>query len=168
MRRAHGLVQHLKAANPNAIMNYRSKIESIQFEVTLTAAYSYAGQGTLDIRGLVRNAPRLKDLEIYHVQDMAPYRELAIPIKWSYPDALFEALAERWTEEVDIWQGNTMVTEVREHGPIKLRSWRWSSRLAGEKQGLDNLAGIHLTPSFHGLDKIAFVCNSVSLPCFKC
>lgn len=168
MSRAHGLVQHLKT-NQNAMsLNYRYKIESIQFEVASTAAYSYAGQGTLDLHGLIRSAPRLKDLEIYHEKDMSPYRDLGVPIKWSYPNALFEALAEKWNEEVEEhdWNTNTMVTRLREHGPIKLRSWRWSSRLASEKQSLENLTGIHLTASFHDLQKIAFVSRPVQLPRF--
>lgn len=157
---AHLLVQHLKA-NQNAMsMNYRTKIETIKFEAHSTAVLSFSGFGTLDLHGLIRNSTRLKDLEIYHEKDFAPYDDLEFPIRWSYPAPLFDALDEEWTEEVDELdrKTNQMVTTFRKHGPIKLRSWRWNARLAGEKQELCKLQALHLTPKFHDLQKVAFVC----------
>ena len=91
------------------------------------------------------NCPRLVTLEIYHLKDLAPYRDLDENIKWFYPRELFDAL------------NSNVLGKATE-----LKSWRWSSRLVSEKpitNGYDFtlLNTIHLTPSFQSLKKLAFV-----------
>jgi len=109
-------------------------------EIVQTAAYTFAGSGLLDLYGLIYHCPRLLDLELYHQKDFSPYRELDDSIKWTYPDSLFIAL-------------NSNVSG----SPTHLRSWRWSSRLAGKKRPIESLLNIHQSPSFRSLRKIAFV-----------
>lgn len=140
MERAHKLRQLLIADPEPMSYNYRAKVERLQMEVSQTAAYTLAGSGLLDLYGLIYHCPRLLDLELYHQKDFSPYRDLDDSIKWTYPDSLFIAL-------------NCNVSGV----PTTLRSWRWSSRLAGKKRPIESLLDIHQSPSFNGLRKVAFV-----------
>jgi len=128
---------------------YRAKIESLRIDAGQVAALKLSGSGYLDLFGLVQYLPRLKDLEFYHQSDMAPYRDLSSTIKWSYPESLFDAL-EYVNPAADPSKGDK--TSV-----CKLRSWRWSSRLAGKKYPLESIREIHLKPSFSELRKVAFV-----------
>jgi hypothetical protein len=140
MDRAHKL-RHLLVADPEPMSyNYRAKVERLQMEILQTAAYTLPGSGLLDLYGLIYHCPRLLDLELYHQKDFSPYRRLDDSIKWTYPESLFVAL-------------NSNVSG----SPTSLRSWRWSSRLAGKKRPIENLLDIHQSPSFSGLRKIAFV-----------
>lgn len=149
MDKAHKLVE-LLTADPRAMaFKYRQKVESLRIEVWKVAAYSLAGSGHLDVHDLIKNLPRLVDLEFYHQKDMSPYRDLDVNIKWHYPETLFDAL-EYVDPEADALKGDK--TSV-----CKLRSWRWSSRLAGKTFPIENIQEIHLKPSFSALRKIAFV-----------
>lgn len=139
MQTAHKLVELLSADPVPMSFNYRAKIERLQIEVSQTAMYRLQNRGLLNLHGLVKHCPRLADLELYHLKDMAPYRELDHPIKWKYPEELFIALEENIDGE-----------------PTRLKSWRWSSRLAVDHP-LEQLREFHLRPSFHSLQKIAFV-----------
>jgi hypothetical protein len=136
MERAHKLRQLLTADPSPMTYNYRAKIERLQIEVSQTVTYTLPGYGLLDLYGLIRNCPRLVDLEIYHQKDMPPYRLLDDTIKFTYPTCLFVALEET---------------------TIKLRSWQWNSRMAGPRRPIDKLRDIHLKPSFIGLRKLCFV-----------
>lgn len=140
MERAHRLRQLLVADPEPTSYNYRVKVERLRMEVSQTAAYTLPGSGLLDLYGVIYHCPRLLDLEFYHQKDFSPYRRLDESIKWTYPDSLFVAL-------------NSNVSGA----PTSLRSWRWSSRLAGKKRPLESLLEIHQSPSFTGLRKIAFV-----------
>ncbi len=140
MERAHKL-RNLLAADPERMSyNYRAKVEQLKMEILQTAAYTLPGSGLLDLYGLIYYCPRLQDLELYHQKDFSPYRRLDDSIKWTYPDSLFVAL-------------NSNVTGY----PTNLRSWRWSSRLAGKNRPIESLLEIHQSPSFSGLRKVAFV-----------
>lgn len=142
------MLRELLMADPDSLKyNYRAKVERLQLEVSQTAAYTLTGHGLLDLHGMVYNCPRLLDLELYHQKDMSPYRSLDDPIKWTYPESMFDAL-------------NNNVTGTH----TILSSWRWSSRLAGKKWPIENLRTIHESPSFRGLRKIAFVNYQKALP----
>jgi hypothetical protein len=65
------------------------------------------------------------------------------------PEAVFEAL-EYVNPAADKERGDK--TSV-----CRLKSWRWSSRLAGKKWPIEKIPEIHLKPSFTTLQKIAFV-----------
>jgi hypothetical protein len=140
MDKAHLLKEHLERDHGTMLYNYRSKIERIQMEISLTAAYTLTGHGVLDLSSFVWNCPRLLDLELYHLKDMSPYRSLDENLKWTYPEGLFGALNDNVAGAV-----------------TALRSWRWSSRLAGKRFPLERLHTIHQHPCFAQLRKIAFV-----------
>ena len=149
MVKAHMLVDLLKADPIPMAFKYRPKVESLLIEVNQVAAYSLPGSGLLDLEGMIKNLPRLATLEFYHKKDFSPYRNLDDTIKWSYPDTLFEAL-QYIDPEADPLRGDK--TSV-----CNLKSWRWSSRLAGKKYPIDSIRELHLKPSFSSLTKIAFV-----------
>jgi hypothetical protein len=157
MDKAHKLVNLLEADPRHMAFKYRQKVESLRIEVYKVAAYSLAGSGHLDLHGLIRNLPRLAELEFYHEKDMSPYRNLDDNIKWHYPENLFDAL-DYVDPEANPEQGDK--TSV-----CKLRSWRWSSRMAGKSFPIERLREIHLRASFEGLRKIAFV--NYQTPYFK-
>lgn len=131
--------------SPRPTYNYQQKVKHISLEVQQTATYTHPVYGHFTIENLVFDCPRLVTLEIYHLKDLAPYRDLDENIKWFYPDKLFDAL-------------NLNVLGK----PTELKSWRWSSRLVSA-QAITNgydftvLNIVHLTPSFQSLKKLAFV-----------
>jgi hypothetical protein len=149
MVQAHRLVDLLTADPIPMAFKYRQKVESLRIEVEQVAAYSLPGSGHLDLHGLIKDLPRLTALEFYHQKDMSPYRKLDETIKWTYPDSIFEAL-EYIDPKADAQRGDK--TSI-----CKLKSWRWSSRLAGKKWPIQSLSRVHLKPSFASLRKIAFV-----------
>lgn len=131
--------------SPRPTYNYQQKVKHISIEVQQTATYTHPVYGHFTIEDLVFNCPRLVTLEIYHLKDLAPYRDLDENIKWFYPDELFDAL-------------NSNVLGK----PTELKSWRWSSRLVSPQPitngyGFTVLNTVHLTPSFQSLKKLAFV-----------
>ena len=149
MEKAHMLVDLLNTDPARLAFKYRQKVESLRIDVGQVAAYSLSGRGHLDLFSFVKHLPRLVELEFYHQKDMSPYRNLDESIKWSYPESLFDAL-EYIDPSADPSRGDK--TSV-----CKLRSWRWSSRLAGKAYPIEKLREIHLKPSFSSLRKIAFV-----------
>jgi hypothetical protein len=150
MVQAHRLVDILRNDPRKMAFGYRQKIESLHIDVGQVVAYSLgSGSGHLDLRDLIKDLPRLVDLELYHQKDMSPYRELLDNIKWTYPESLFDAL-EYVDPAADPLRGDK--TSI-----CKLRSWRWSSRLAGKRWGIEKMHEVHLKPSFSALRKISFV-----------
>lgn len=149
MDKAHMLVDLLKTDPTILAFKYRQKVESLRIDVGQVAAYSLPGSGHLDLFSFVKDLPRLVDLEFYHQKDMSPYRDLHHSIKWTYPESLFEAL-EYVDPAADPDRGDKTTV-------CKLRSWRWSSRLAGKKYPIESIRGMHLKPCFASLRKIAFV-----------
>ncbi|KAH6669919.1 hypothetical protein B0J14DRAFT_597503 [Halenospora varia] len=149
MVQAHQLVDLLKADPTSLAFGYRQKIRALQIDVDQVVAYSLPGSGHLNLFDLIKYLPRLNDLELYHRKDMSPYRALDEHIKWTYPEPMFDAL-EYIDPAADPSKGDK--TSV-----CCLRSWRWSSRLAGKKFSIDKIQTIHLRPSFVALRKIAFV-----------
>jgi hypothetical protein len=149
MIHAHQLVEAIKEDPDSRSMSYRRKIKSLCIDVGHVLAYTLPGYGHLDLYNLIKDLPLLADLELYHRKDMSPFRDLDTNIKWTYPENIFEAL-EYVNPQADASKGEK--TEV-----CKLRSWRWSSRLAGKTWPIEKLIDVHLKPSFSGLTKIAFV-----------
>ncbi|TVY68831.1 hypothetical protein LSUE1_G008844 [Lachnellula suecica] len=149
MVQAHRLVDILRADPRTMAFGYRQKIESLHIDVGQVVAYSLTGSGHLDLGDLIKYLPRLVDLELYHQLDMPPYRKLDEHIKWTYPQGLFDAL-EYVDPAADPMRGDK--TSI-----CKLRSWRWSSRLAGKKYSIENMRDVHLKPTFSNLRKLSFV-----------
>ena len=155
MAQAHSLVNLLKT-NPRTLKyKYRAKVETLQIEVYQVAKYSLSGSGVLDLYGLIKDLPRLKHLEFYHKKDMSPYRELDDNINWNYPETLVDAL-----EHVDVAADGEFGDKT---SVCRLQSWRWSSRMAGSTYAIEKIPGIHLTPPFASLQKVAFVNYQVKL-----
>lgn len=185
---AHRLVDLLKQPPASLAFKYRPKVRSLRIDVGQVAAYKLAGNGHLDLYGLLKDLPMLDELELYHQKDMvccpsslvdiiqktflycsfphhslhllmrlqAPYRELDDNIKWTYPESIFEAL-EHVGSEADGGAGDK--TSVR-----TLKSWRWSSRMAGKKWPIESIPEIHTKPFFRFLEKVAFVNYQMSIP----
>lgn len=135
---------------------YRQKVVSLRIEVRQVAAYSLPGSGLLDLHGLIKDLPRLADLEFYDEKDSKPFKQLDTPIRWEYPTTVFEAL-----EHVDPTADST---KGHKSSLCKLRSWRWSSRLAGKKWPIEKIREVHLKPSFIELKKVAFVNYQIRHP----
>lgn len=134
---------------------YRQKVESLRIDVDQVAAHPLPGSGRLDLHGLIKDLPRLAELEFYHQMDMSPYRKLDDTIKWTYPETIFDAL-EHVDPAADPGRGDKT-------GVSRLWSWRWSSRLAGKTWPIEMIPKIHLKPSFASLRKIAFVNYQIPL-----
>ncbi|KAK0122424.1 hypothetical protein ONS95_010660 [Cadophora gregata] len=149
MVQAHRLVDLLMADPLPMIFKYRQKVESLRIDVGQVVAYTLPGSGLLDLHGLIKELPRLSDLEFYHQKDMSPYRNLDDNVKWTYPESIFEAL-EYVNPSADPMRGDK--TSI-----CRLRSWRWSSRLGGKKYSIEQIPAMHLKPSFESLQKVAFV-----------
>ncbi|KAL2066688.1 hypothetical protein VTL71DRAFT_2760 [Oculimacula yallundae] len=149
MVQAHRLVDLLMSDPLPMAFKYRQKVESLRIDVGQVVAYTLPGSGLLDLHGLIKELPRLVDLEFYHQKDLSPYRTLDENIKWTYPDSIFEAL-EYINPSADPFRGDK--TSV-----CKLRSWRWSSRLGGKKYSIEQIPQMHSRPSFESLQKVAFV-----------
>ena len=149
MVQAHRLVDLLMADPLPMAFKYRQKVESLRIDVGQVVAYTLPGSGLLDLHGLIKELPRLTDLEFYHQKDMSPYRNLDDNVKWTYTESIFEAL-EYVNPSADPLRGDK--TSV-----CRLRSWRWSSRLGGKKYSIEQIPAIHLKPSFASLQKVAFV-----------
>lgn len=149
MVQAHRLVDLLKTDPLPMAFKYRQKVESLRIDVGQVAAYTLPGSGLLDLHGLIKELPRLVDLEFYHQKDMSPYRTLDDNVKWTYPESIFEAL-EYVNPAADPTRGDK--TSI-----CRLRSWRWSSRLGGKKYSIEQIPEMHLRPSFTSLQKVAFV-----------
>ncbi|KAJ8061649.1 hypothetical protein OCU04_009450 [Sclerotinia nivalis] len=156
MDKAHRLVELLKSDPASVTFGYRQKVVNLRIEVRQVACYSLPGSGLLDLYGLIRDLPRLVDLEFYDEKDSKPFKQLDDPIRWEYPPAVFEAL-EHVEPAADSTEGDK--TSL-----CKLRSWRWSSRLAGKKWPIERMREIHLKPSFIGLKKVAFVNYQIRHP----
>ena len=92
--------------------------------------------------------PRLANLELYHVLDQPPYRQLEASIRYKYPSNLPQTLELK---------PDTSGNPGNMASPIELQSWRWNSRIAGPDFSLDKLAAIHRLPSFASLRMVAFV-----------
>lgn len=149
MVQAHRLVDLLMADPLPMAFKYRQKVESLRIDVGQVVAYTLPGSGLLDLHGLIKELPRLTDLEFYHQKDMSPYRNLDDNLKWTYTESIFEAL-EYVNPSADPLRGDK--TSI-----CKLRSWRWSSRLGGKKYSIEQIPAMHLKPSFASLQKVAFV-----------
>ncbi|KAI6708279.1 hypothetical protein JHW43_009192 [Diplocarpon mali] len=157
MVQAHRLVDLLTADPTLMTFKYRQKVRSLRIDVGQVVAYTLPGSGHLDLHGLVKDLPRLMDLEFHHQTDMPPYRDLDINIKWTYPDLLFQAL-EYINPAADPMRGEKT-------SPCRLRSWRWSSRMGGKKYSIEKIPEMHLKPSFASLQKVAFV--NYQIPCLR-
>lgn len=150
------LVDLLKSDPAMLAFGYRQKVVNLRIEVRQVAAYSLPGSGLLDLHGLIKDLPRLADLEFYDQKDSKPFKQLDESIRWEYPVAVFDAL-EHVEPAADITKGDK--TSL-----CKLRSWRWSSRLAGKRWPIEKIREVHLKPSFIGLKKIAFVNYQIRHP----
>ncbi|CAG8952134.1 hypothetical protein HYFRA_00000872 [Hymenoscyphus fraxineus] len=145
---AHRLVDLVNEDSATKAFRYRRKIRSLCIDVHQVLAYSLPGSGHLDLYDLVKDLPLLENLELYHQKDMPPYRQLDETVKWTYPENIFDAL-----EHIDPTH-----TAVGDKADVcKLKSWRWSSRLAGKTWSVLRMKEVHLKPSFSALRKIAFV-----------
>lgn len=149
MSKAHMLARLLKGDPATQRYGYKKMVDTLRIDVGQVVAYSLTGSGHLDLFNLIKNLPRLNNLEFFHQLDMAPYRNLNDTIKWTYPEEIFKAL-EYVDPAADGDRGDKVYIRT-------LKSWRWSSRLAGKKYPIDQLATLHSKIYFQSLRKLAFV-----------
>ncbi|KAF7531032.1 hypothetical protein G7054_g9278 [Neopestalotiopsis clavispora] len=130
-------------------MRYRTKIETLRIEIGETLSKRVQGQ-YINLWELIRHLPRLMDVELYHHLDLLYKRDdLEANVRWKYPPELFEAL--------EFVPGENETGDYSKKAPVELRSWTWSSRLAGDMCSLENMASIHQMPSFSTLRKLTFL-----------
>ncbi|KAK4455607.1 hypothetical protein QBC34DRAFT_390395 [Podospora aff. communis PSN243] len=141
---AHHLVEHLSRDPSTTSFNYRAKVEKLRIDVQEIAAKTYRGQ-SLDFRRLVTSLPRLKVIDFSHEKDLPPFRSLDDPLRWHYPDSLFDAL-----------NGIPLAGEDAVP-PTKLIGWRWNRRMMGNDTSPTRIKTLHMTPAFSNLKKLSFV-----------
>ncbi|KAK0626160.1 hypothetical protein B0T14DRAFT_471849 [Immersiella caudata] len=141
---AHNLVELLSRDPSTTSFNYRAKVEKLRFDVKDIAAKTYRGYH-LDFRKLITCLPRVQVIDFSHEKDLPPFRSLDDPLRWQYPDSLFEAL-------------NGISTAGEDgHPPTKLIGWRWNRRMMGSDTSPARIKSLHLTPAFSNLKKLSFV-----------
>lgn len=130
----------LLSEHPAARMfNYNSKVHRLEIEVSKTLAYTFPGHGHFDLGSLIRLTPQLHDLSLYHVADhhkCSRIGTVARAGKWIYQDSIFHALKEN---------------------NIRLRTWRWNTRMTSAKQSLSWIRDVHRTAPFQALKALTFV-----------
>ncbi|KAI9795951.1 MAG: hypothetical protein M1833_006599 [Piccolia ochrophora] len=142
--RAHAFLRHLKTPVDAMLINYRNKVRRLEMNVDETLYASEHGAGRLDLVDLVQQTPQLQDLELCHTMDRPPYRvELGRVPKWIYPVDLFSTMDDTG---------------------IRLRSWRWNTRMTGPRHALPLLRDIHQHSTFHDIRRLAFVNYPRPLP----
>ncbi|RYP66017.1 hypothetical protein DL771_007998 [Monosporascus sp. 5C6A] len=129
------------------LINYRPKVRILRIDVGHILHLKYGGS-YLRLDDMVPYLPNLLDLELYHYLDNAPYRALENTIRYKYPGNLLQILG--LSPEPDESRGDKIT-------PIRLRSWKWNARLAGDVLPLSGLEAMHRSPSFASLRKVAFV-----------
>ncbi|KAI9846182.1 MAG: hypothetical protein M1837_004296 [Sclerophora amabilis] len=134
--RALGLLKLLQHGYEGTIMKYGPRIRRLEAEVLETLCYASPGEGLLDLAALIEHTPQLEELDLFHVDDSPPYRTIEKKRKWLYPDNLFAALDD---------------TQIR------LRMWRWNTRMTGPEQLPPLLAEIHQRPSFQSIEHLVLV-----------
>ncbi|KAI0602407.1 hypothetical protein F4775DRAFT_537038 [Biscogniauxia sp. FL1348] len=129
-------------------IRYRPKVEILRIDTDIFLSRKQNGRQA-SLKDLAHNLPRLSHLELYHPLDDPPYRELDHRIRWRFSeDDLFETFAP-------IANGDSRLGDKT--AITQLKSWRWNSRLAPEAFGIENLAQVHLNPSFASLRRVAYV-----------
>ncbi|KAI1494310.1 hypothetical protein F5X96DRAFT_618261 [Biscogniauxia mediterranea] len=141
-------VETLHKPPTSTIIRYRPKVEILRVDTDIFLSRKQNGRQA-SLRDLAHNLPRLSDLELYHPFDDPPYRELDHRIRWHFSeDDLFETFAPVANGDSSFGDKTTIT---------QLQSWRWNSRLAPEAFGIENLAQVHLNPSFASLRRVAYV-----------
>ena len=135
----YSLMSLLSEPSTARMFNYNSKVQRLEIEVSKTLAYTFPGHGHFDLGSLIRLTPQLRDLSLYHVADHPKCGRIGIVAragKWTYQDSIFQALKEN---------------------DIRLRTWRWNTRMIGAKQSLSWIREVHRTSPFQALKALTFV-----------
>lgn len=140
------LAKRLSLPPEEATFNYRPRIEVLRINVDSTLYRKHGGH-YLDLKDIVRPLSRLKELELWHPDDLVPYRKLSLTVRWKYPEDLLEVFRKE----------SDLETETpSEAAWTQLQGWTWNARLAGEAYSLDKLAAVHTKPCFANLRKLTF------------
>ncbi|KAI1110164.1 hypothetical protein F5Y14DRAFT_370915 [Nemania sp. NC0429] len=129
-------------------IHYRPKVEILRIGTESLLGKKVNGV-QLQLKQVLKNLPRLAGLELYHVADDPPYRDLDSTLRYRFSkDDLLDGL--RSLTQGDASSSNNTPT-------LFLKSWRWNSRLAPTDLTLDHLCDMHALPSFQSLRKLAYV-----------
>ncbi|KAK3997132.1 hypothetical protein QBC44DRAFT_230503 [Cladorrhinum sp. PSN332] len=114
--------------------NYRPKIKVLSINVAEIASKSYKGE-QLDYNALVGSLSRLRFLSFWHWKDEPEWRQMNDPIRWSYPDEVFEAL---------------------EKANPRLSRWIWNRRFLGSDmaEAFAQVRSVHQTKPFSSLKRL--------------
>lgn len=137
---AHNLLALLAKDPSTTTVDYRVKVKKLRIDVGVIANKTFKGQH-LDFGALVGYLPQLQVIDFHHTADNPPYRRFKENLKWHYPNNLFEALNNS-------------------QKPTRLVGWRWNSRMMGtdsDRESLDRIKTLHLTPCFNSLRRLSFV-----------
>jgi hypothetical protein len=133
---AHQFLSLMSHTN-NRTMNYNVKVKHLELEVRSTLAYSAGAElGPFDLGTLVERLPLLIGIDTWSILDNPEIRRSATTSRaWSYPNSLFEALAD---------------------GPQRLRHFHWNSRFLAKQSSIPSamyqwMRSMHLLPSFQSL-----------------
>ncbi|KAI0393551.1 hypothetical protein F5Y17DRAFT_431910 [Xylariaceae sp. FL0594] len=130
------------------IINYRPKVQVVRIDVDTFLSRKVGGV-ELTLTKVLSHLPRISTLELFHSSDGPPYRDLTQRLRWKLPEEdLLQALGPN-PNGGPVPGGRTE--------PVRLRSWRWNSRLLPETLTLSRLSKIHALPNFQTLRKVAYV-----------
>jgi hypothetical protein len=134
--KAHRLAKLLRTPVDELSFGYKNKVQRLEIDVVRTLYYSTPVWGNFELHKLLAEIPRVEHIELFHPDDRPPYQKLNTNSKWKYPAYLTDVLME---------------------AGIRLRTWRWSGRLGGDKFAARMLKTVHGTLAFSRLEKVSFV-----------
>ncbi|KAK4228414.1 hypothetical protein QBC38DRAFT_509008 [Podospora fimiseda] len=131
---AHSLTALLLKDPSTTLYNYQPKIKTLSINVAEIASKSYKGE-QLDYKALVGNLSRLKFLSFWHWKDEPEWKQMNDPIRWSYPDELFQALQD---------------------ANSRLDRWIWNRRFLGSDttEAFEQVKKVHQTKPFSDLKRL--------------
>lgn len=124
--------------------DYNVMVKRLELDATKIAALTAPGPGDIELGALVKALVTLREIDIFDPLDRPPYRKRTKPLRWRYPDELFEALRQ---------------------GGLHLKSWRWNSSLCSK--GPLWMKEVHEDRSFQSLEEI-FLTNYSHLAKREC
>ncbi|KAK2612835.1 hypothetical protein QQS21_001115 [Conoideocrella luteorostrata] len=137
--RARHLTRLLGRPLSETLYNYRAKIDTLYINIHLIH-YSALFQ-------LVHPLPRLKELIVYTPLDQPPYRGLDRPLRWHYPQDMFQAF--------EAAPAGSILANTKPYVTI-LKSWEWSGRfIGGFIADLNAIACLHQTTTFSQLTRLS-------------
>ena len=116
--------------------DYNVMVKRLELDATKMAALT----GDVELGALVKALVTLREIDIFDPIDRPPYHKREKPLRWHYPDELFEALRQ---------------------GGLHLKSWRWNFFLCSK--GPLWMKEVHEDRAFQSLEEV-FLTNYSHIP----